>query len=136
MIKQIMLRLPQWLFSIIVLLAILYLTLVPKPLPDTNIRLFPHVDKVVHAIMFGGLYFCLVLDFLRNRALCHQSYIIPFSINITFFLSCIALGGLIELIQSWLGFGRSCDIYDFYADTAGVILFATFSKKVVCSWFK
>lgn len=136
MMKQIMLRLPQWLFTIIVLLAILYLTLVPKPLPDTNIRLFPHVDKVVHAIMFGVLYFCLVLDFLRNRALRHQSYIIPFSINITFILSCIALGGLIELIQSWLGLGRSCDIYDFYADTAGVILFATFSKKVVCSWFK
>ena len=134
--KNIILKLPQLFCSIIVFLVILYLTLVPKPLPDSDIRLFPHADKVVHAIMFGGLYFCLVFDFLRNRARFHQSYIIPFSINITFILSCIALGGIIELVQSWLGLGRSCDIYDFYSDTAGVILFAVFSKKVVCRLLK
>ncbi|MDE6809898.1 MAG: hypothetical protein K2J42_07420 [Muribaculaceae bacterium] len=129
--KKFLLALPRWSCTIVALLLLLYLTLVPKPLPDTGLRLFPHADKVIHAIMFGGIYFCLVLDFLRERARFHQSLMLPLSLNLTFAFVAIALGGAIEILQESLAMGRSCDILDFYADVAGVIVFFTFSRNLV-----
>lgn len=128
--KKFLISLPQWSFTIASVLLLLYLTLVPKPLPDTGLK-FPHADKVVHAVMFGGIYFCLVLDFLRRRARFHQSLVMPLSVDVIFALISIALGGAIELLQGSLAMGRSCDIFDFYADAAGVVIFFTFSKSVI-----
>ena len=31
-----------------------------------------------------------------------------------------ALGGFIEILQYWMGFGRDADLYDFYADLFGI----------------
>lgn len=128
--KKFLIAIPQWSFTIIAILLLLYLTLVPKPLPDTGLQ-FPHADKVIHAIMFGGIYFCLVLDFLRRRARFHQSLVMPPAVDISFALASIALGGAIELLQGSLAMGRSCDIFDFYADAAGVVIFFIFSKSLV-----
>lgn len=135
MIKKLLIALPQWSCSIAAILLLLYLTLVPKPLPDTGLH-FPHADKVVHAIMFGGIYFCLVLDFIRRRARFHLSLTMPLSVDVTFAIAAIALGGAIELLQGSLAMGRSCDIFDFYADAAGVVIFFTFSKSVAVKLLK
>lgn len=56
------LRLPPWLLTTLTVLAILWLTLAPHPLPDNDIPTFEGIDKVVHACMFGGLYFMICLD--------------------------------------------------------------------------
>ena len=44
-------RLPAFTATVIVIVVILYLTLVPRPLPDTGISLFQGADKIVHAAM-------------------------------------------------------------------------------------
>lgn len=39
-------------------------------------------------------------------------------------------GGAIELLQSWMGLGRGCDMLDFLADGAGAMLSACVSPWV------
>ena len=100
------LRLPRWLLTAVCSGLILYLTLVPKPLPDNDISFWEHTDKLVHAIMFGALYVCLALDLWRGQ---------PALIS-------IAAGGIIELLQGAMHLGRGADPLDFLADSVGVIV--------------
>lgn len=121
--------LPSWSLTLVVVLAIFYLTLVPHPLPDNDIELFPHADKVVHAIMFGGLYFVTYLDRYRRGL---RTGGLPLSGRATGWIvvSVIVFGGLIEIAQGAMGAGRSADIMDFLADTVGVLLSWVVSPKV------
>lgn len=118
---------PQWLFTIVTAIAILYLTLVPKPLPDNDISFWEHTDKVVHAIMFGGLYFVFYLDYSRKYGMGKWK-------ATTTWLAIIAvalMGGLIEIAQDAMNMGRGGDVYDFMADTTGVFLSAIVSPGIV-----
>lgn len=118
---------PQWLFTIVTAIAILYLTLVPKPLPDNDISFWEHTDKVVHAIMFGGLYFVFYLDYNRKYGIDKWK-------ATTTWLTIVAVamvGGVIELVQDAMDMGRGGDIYDFISDTAGVCLAAIVSPNIV-----
>ena len=115
-LKRIIKNSPQYIYSIIVVIAVLYLTLAPKPLPDNDIHLFEGADKVVHAIMFFGVMICLALDYIRKRS--HVSATPLF----LFCIVTIAFGGAIEFIQDWMGLGRSKDFFDFIADSIGAIV--------------
>ncbi len=53
----------------VVVLAILWLTLAPKPLPDSDVHWFEGADKVVHGCMFGGLFFVMGLDWVISGLL-------------------------------------------------------------------
>lgn len=120
-INKFVLKLPPLSLSVICLAAIVYLTLVPHPLPDNDLGLIPGMDKIVHAVMFFGLALCLAID-LKRRGLKRESdrinrFLPPM-------LSAVA-GGVIEIIQMAMGIGRSGDILDFVADTAGAFLSLT-----------
>lgn len=69
MLQKYLSRVCPGIFSSIVVIAILWLTLAPHPLPESDVPLFEHADKVVHALMFGGLVFALIIDreLLRQR---------------------------------------------------------------------
>ena len=54
-------------FTLIVVVAILWLTLARSPFGDTPMPHIPGLDKVVHACMFGGLTFVGELDCSRWR---------------------------------------------------------------------
>ena len=118
-------KIPSWMLSGICLVAILWLTLVPDPIGDIEPPLFPGVDKVVHAIMFGGLTFCLLLD--RKR----KTDWVP--LKWWFIIGAAAvsalIGLIIEFMQGWMDVGRSYDILDFIADCAGAMLVALFCFK-------
>lgn len=116
---------PAWILTIVVSLAILYLTLYPDPLPDDTPQLFPGADKVVHALMFGGLTLVVLLD--RQRLLARQRKVwlpLPgcFVWSIAFISS--FSGVVIECLQWTMGLGRGFEIGDILADTAGSFLFA------------
>lgn len=128
-IRKILIALPTWTFTTIVFVAILYLTLMPDPLPDNDIELFPHADKVVHAIMFGGMYFVAYFDRYRQKLKRTSEGNVSVYYVIAVALSVVAFGGVIELAQSAMGAGRSADWLDFAADTAGVIL-----SMVISPW--
>lgn len=110
--------LPVGLASVVVIAAVLYLTLYPDPLPDNDIQLFPGADKVIHGLMMFGVSGCLAYDFLRSRA--YRDKVTPPKGLLACLLAfTILFGGVIELLQSAMGLGRSEDIIDFVADSIG-----------------
>lgn len=118
-IKRLLNKCPAWMFTAIVVIAILYLTLVPRPLPEMDIPLFPGADKVVHAIMMMGMMWCIGLDLIRkNRPGLPQAPKAKLSVAL---IATIAFGGAIELAQGAMKMGRGEDIYDFLADVIGAL---------------
>lgn len=83
-----------------------YLSLAPSP--PTPLR-FTHADKLEHLIAYAALmgWFCQIYFTQRQR---------------TFLaLSCLAYGGIIELLQGWSEY-RSAEWMDLLADSLGVAL--------------
>ncbi len=138
-IKSIVRKLMKWpngIVTVIVVLLISYATLVPKPLGDNEIPLFPGADKVVHFIMFAVLSMAIAFDRGRyvgdyklvevnRQALCFVVLVSSF------------FGGLIELLQGSMSLGRSSDLFDFIADLIGavfgVILFYYLMRNLGCT---
>ena len=117
--KQLIKRLPPFTLTAIVTAAVLYLTLVPKPLPDNDIEWFEGADKVVHAIMMLGITGSLGLDYMRRYG--KRELQAPALLIIVFVLATGVFGGLIEVIQGWMDLGRGEDIQDFIADCVGAL---------------
>lgn len=134
MFQKTLSRLSPGLLTSVVTLAILWLTLAPHPLPEADVPLFPHVDKVVHVLMFGGLVFAMVVD--RELWRCRryqQSGRLPLKgvgSLVCFAVAATLLGGVIELLQGCMGMGRGCDPVDFLADGVGAALSAMVSPRV------
>lgn len=115
-----LLRLPRWTFSTIVLLAILWLTLAPDPLPDDlEIPLFEGVDKVIHGIMMAGMVGALCIDISLQRS--RKGHYRPLRLGLLLLLALgvSVFGGGIELAQSAMAMGRGADWMDFLADAVG-----------------
>ena len=134
MIQKTLSRLSPGILTSAVTIMILWLTLAPHPLPETDVTMFPHADKVVHIMMFGGLVFAMVVDreLWRNRRY-QQSGRLPrkgLGSLLCFVAVATLLGGVIELLQGWMGMGRGCDPADFFADGAGATLSAMVSPRV------
>lgn len=94
--------------------AIAVLTLMPSSsVPSVSIQ---HLDKVVHALMFGALTTVGLFDCARyNGRLTGREWIVCALIS-------AAIGGGIELVQQAMGYGRSAEFGDFVADTVGSFL--------------
>ena len=52
--------------SMLVSVVILYATLVPDPVGVDDLPSLPHVDKLIHAVMFGGLTGAVAFGFVRS----------------------------------------------------------------------
>lgn len=113
-------KLLHWWPSLLTLAAVLWLTLAPDPVPDTGVYLFPHADKVVHAIMFGGLTGAILFDWRRMPE--HRSQRMPVRtvVMIAFIVTVIAT--LDELSQTAMALGRYTDMMDLLADWVGIIV--------------
>jgi VanZ family protein len=90
--------------------------------PDTSFIKIPNFDKLVHF----GLFFIFVFLLLRGFAKQFhfpllKKYALLFSLLIG-----IAYGGLTEILQGTVFIERTCDFYDFLADTVGCVLGMTF----------
>lgn len=110
----------DWWPSVLTLCVVLWLTLSSHPLPDMDVLpLFPHVDKVVHFIMFGGLTGAIMFDALRRQKQERRR------LSPTFYW-CLCAAMLFfayadEWAQQAMNNGRSQDILDFCADAGGII---------------
>lgn len=94
--------------------VILYATLSSDPLPDTELPPLPYLDKLVHAIMFGGLCGAWFFDIYRSGAR------LTVAKRLLVAAICVVLGGLDELMQLALTDNRAADILDWGADILGV----------------
>lgn len=119
--------LPPYTLTAVCFIAICWLTLASKPLGNTDVMLFPHADKVAHAIMFGGFTFCIILDSVRRRGWPRCSV----AAAVLAVLAATALGVATEWMQSAMHAGRSGDTMDLVADCAGAVVVAT-----VCRFIK
>ncbi|MDE6176928.1 MAG: hypothetical protein K2F71_05235 [Paramuribaculum sp.] len=123
-------HIPRWVAPGLTLAAVLWLTLAPRPLPDSDVRLFEHADKVVHALMFGFLSWIFTADMSVGRRGEPAAFASSGWIRVALpAVGAALLGGVIELLQPGLS-GRSCDAADFAADVAGVLLALPFSVSI------
>lgn len=110
----------RWWPTLLTLLAVLWLTLAPDPVPDTGVTLFPNADKVVHAIMMGGLASALFFDY--RRPVCHVEHALTWR-KAAMLALCVAIFAAIdEWAQGAMAIGRTSDFHDLLADWAGIIL--------------
>ncbi len=115
---------PRWGYTIIVLIIIVMLTIIPAD-NVPHVKLFPHADKLIHALMFGGLAVVMLYDISRNNNLISfQNYIVAVTSSST-------IGGIIELFQQHMNLGRSGDVNDLYADIIGTILLPILTWKII-----
>lgn len=105
--------------SLLTLSVVLYATLWPDPeLPD-DLPLIPNIDKLIHAIMMGGLYGAIVFDTMRRlrREGSEMSLSRKFRLLLAF--SIMAFGALDEFLQASLTETRSAEFLDLLADWTG-----------------
>lgn len=115
--RNILGKVPTGVLTGVTLALILWLTLAPHPTGDMEIPLFPGADKLVHMIMFGFLTFIALLETMKQR----KWTILPLA-TIGVISIIVALMGIgIEILQRVMGLGRSFEILDILADTAGAI---------------
>lgn len=101
------------LVSVLIIIAVL----IPgRDLPDVKIGGY---DKLIHMVMFATWAVAVRFDFDRT----------PFPYGL-FFVIGIAFSALSEVLQILVE-GRSVDIYDMLADTAGLIIGLSISGPVV-----
>lgn len=115
------LRFSKWWMGLglVLLLIVLYLCLEPS---DGSGEPLLH-DKLAHFLAFVGLT-------VWFAALVERRYY-PYVV-----LAMLLLGGLIEVAQDLMAFGRSADVFDFLADAIGVAAGVAISLPIRESWFE
>ncbi|HSN08055.1 MAG TPA: VanZ family protein [Hanamia sp.] len=78
----------------------------------------PNFDKLVHAVLFGGLAFLFALPLLKSHF--SQKQKLNYSIRIS--LAAIVWGITIEFLQKFYVPSRDFDLLDWAADIVGVII--------------
>lgn len=97
-----------------VVAVILYATLNSDPVAVDSLPPLPHLDKLIHAVMFGGLFSALCFDRYRS------GHPLTLAAKVAFALCSALAGGLDELAQSAMDNGRSAELLDFIADCVGI----------------
>ncbi len=107
--------LSRYIPTIIVVLVILYGTLASHPVMADDLPPIPYLDKLIHAVMMGGLLGAFVFDWQRS----HRNIRISKSLLWKAWI-CVALFSVAdEIAQSSLDNGRSSEFLDLLADFFG-----------------
>ena len=100
----------------ITLAVIVYATISEDPTLDLDLPLIPHLDKLIHAIMFGGLAGSAFFDLQRSNRSRRRG-----AAAMGLICLCVAvLGALDEVAQATLTAERAGDFYDWLADCTGI----------------
>jgi VanZ family protein len=109
-------------FSILVALIILYLSLSnPHTFDKVPIIKIPHIDKIVHFLMYFG--FMSVIIFENRKLINNVRQLLLISLIPLFY------GILMEVLQSVLTTSRTGDIFDVLFNTIGI-----FTSLLLCIW--
>lgn len=119
-IEKALSAIPPWLPTIIVIIAILWLTLASRPLGDDPPALFPGADKIAHALMFGGLAVTVLFD--RQRS--HGWHRLQPGFIWSVATASSVFGIMTECLQAMMNMGRGFETADILADIAGAIVFS------------
>jgi VanZ family protein len=101
-----------WFFTLLVLIC-----LPGKDVPDEGWIGIANFDKLVHAVLFGGIVFLFCMPF-KKIAIAKQEKINLFA---RVMIATIVWGFTTELIQKYFIPGRQYDLMDWLADSIGAI---------------
>ena len=110
------LYLRRYLFTLLLILTIVLLSLLPMP----DIKMaedVPLADKWTHMVMYGALTLVIWFDYKRTHRQYNSLRLLLFA-----FLAPIAMGGTLELMQAYLTTCRSGERLDFVANSVGVCI--------------
>jgi hypothetical protein len=96
-------------------------------IPESNWLDMIYFDKFVHAGIFGGLTLLFCLPFFKA----HFSLQEKINYFIKIGLAAVLWGITVEVIQRFFIPGRSFDMFDWAADSAGVYIGFLMSKKII-----
>ncbi len=102
----------------IVVAVILYATWVPKPIDPDDIPPIPYFDKLVHAVMMGGLVGALLFDIRRHR----RDTVINLRLVLKIALVVAVFSVVDEFVQGILPIGRPSDPLDLVL--TGLVFFS------------
>ena len=120
----------------IVVCVILYATLASQPIGVDEFPPIPYLDKLIHAIMMGGLLSAICFDYQRLKKAEYAdassaSNVLSFRfIVIVFIIVAVASIGD-EYLQDAMDNGRTKDLLDFAADCFGAIVAAIIAPPVI-----
>lgn len=117
--------------SLTVILAVIYLSFFRPPSTDIELMLFPHMDKLVHLCMYGGMSGMLWLEFLRAHRKDHTPL---WHAWIGACFCPILFSGVVELLQEHCTTYRGGDWLDFLANTTGAILASLVGYYLLRPW--
>lgn len=124
--------------SMLVLSIILYGTLSSHPLGDEKLPAIPHIDKLIHFLMMGGLVAAILFDLRRHV---FRSAEDTFRLRLSpYIILCVALGVIAfsifdEWLQGQLSIGRPSEIYDGIANIMGIIVASVSAPAVLKRMF-
>lgn len=108
-------------------LFILILCGIPgRDIPHISFLELLSFDKFVHA----GVFFVLILLTVRGSALQTRFSFLSQYPNVISGLLCVLYGGILELLQDAVFEERSADLYDFIANSFGVLIGLMFYSKL------
>lgn len=105
--------------TLIVIAVILYATLSSDPIGANKLPLIPHIDKLIHAIMMGGLFSAISFDCQRRDK---SRNVLTWRFLLTLFLIMICFSMSDEIMQKLMKNGRGAEFLDFVADMVGCIV--------------
>lgn len=113
--------------TFIVVCIILFGTLTSNPMGNTSLPPIPYIDKIIHAVMMGGLLGTFAFDWQRANP---DKRLTP-SFLWAVFGCVLAFGIADELLQGYIDNGRSGDPYDFLADCIGAAIAVYLAPPVI-----
>lgn len=118
-------RIPLFLLTTVGVALLFILTLMPGD-QAPELPPFPYADKVAHLLMFGLVSLAAMWDMGRYSGRISTAVYVLTALVVT------ALGAMIELVQSYMGVGRSGDWIDLVADAAGAFLLPLLFMPLLC----
>ena len=88
----------------------------------------PHLDKIIHFLMYLILTSAVIIDFRKNTNISKKR------IYFTSLISILIFSGAIELIQGFFIDKRSGDILDLLANFTGIIFAIYLNNSRVGEW--
>lgn len=110
--------------------VVLYATLWPDPTGSVGAGFFPGADKLIHAIMMGGLLGAIIFDRRRSGKRLTVKFVVYSALCLTLF------SAVDEIAQHYMNLGRTWDIMDFGADCGGLIIATLSAPPVVNRIFR
>ncbi|MDE6854714.1 MAG: VanZ family protein [Muribaculaceae bacterium] len=116
--NRFLINIKRWWPSAVCVGLILYATLNANPVVADRFPPIPHLDKLIHAVMFGGLFGAICFDRVRAKLSIGCRVLIIIGMAVALF------GLLTEIMQTEMHNGRSGDVCDFAADCLGIVVAA------------